>query len=270
MNDNFKDIAIYIANNANEKLALPQLAAMAKLSPFYFQRSFKAQFGLSPKDFQIMIRKKILKSELKKGENILDAIYGAGFGSTSRVYEASNNIGINLSKYRKKGAGENLYYAFAKTNKFNILMAASEKGVCAIEIGNDNENLLFRLQCEFPNAILLPSEKSNQLNHWLELLSQYVDNLKPLPQIPIDLRGTIFQEKIWRFLTSLKQKEIITYGEIAKKLNMPKAARAIGNAIGKNKIAILIPCHRVLRGDNNLGGYKWGIEKKKVLLENNL
>lgn len=270
MEEKLKETALYIAQNANETLALAHLAALANLSPYHFQRSFKAYFGLSPKDFQTMIRKKILKNELRNNDNIIDAIFGAGFGSTSRVYGNANNIGMDLSKYRNKGLGEIIHYKIAKSTNFQILMAASQKGVCAIEIGDNDNELLGRLNNEFPNAKFEIAPESIELNQWIHLLCDYLDNLKPLPNIPLDLRGTLFQEKIWRFLTTIKNGETLTYGQIAQKLNMPKSARAIANAIAHNKIAILIPCHRVLRGDNGIGGYKWGVENKRKLLAENL
>lgn len=267
MRDNIKKAIEYIINHADEPIALSHIAALAELSQYHFQKVFKAEIGLSPKEFQKMIRKKILKSELRDCNNVLDAIFAAGFGSTSRVYGQANDIGINLSTYKAKGLGEIIHYKTALTNKFKILMAASSKGVCAVEIGEDEADLLNRARLEFPQASLVETTQSDDLSNWLQALCDYVDNLRPLETIPLDIRGTIFQEKIWRFLTSIKEGQTISYGEIAKQINMPKSARAIANAVGANKIAILIPCHRVLRGDNGLGGYKWGIENKKSLLD---
>lgn len=265
MSEKLIEIARYIAENCDQKLALSFLARRAFLSPTHFQKKFKNYFGVSPKEFQTFCRKKQFRNELKNSNNILEAIYSAGFGSVSRVYGINDKLGMEPKKYKSGGINEVIFYAIAEAKDFSILMAASAKGVCAVEIGGDENTLLNSIKNEFPKALFEKAKNTDQLLLWVELLKNYIDKIGPRPEIPLDIRGTLFEQKVWNFLLS-HDKNNTTYSKIAAQLNLPNSARAVANAVAKNKIAILIPCHKVLRADGGLGGYKWGTELKETLL----
>lgn len=167
------------------------------------------------------------------------------------------------------GAGEAITFA-CRTTAFGVLaMAATEKGVCFAQFGDDETSLLAELTAEFPNAELhaSPSRSAPELDAWITALDQYLSEGAPRPELPVDMRGTAFQIKVWTFLTSTREGDILSYSELARQIDKPRAVRAVASACGKNRIGILIPCHRILRGDGGLGGYRWGLERKQALIE---
>lgn len=264
------EVARHIEAHADDRLTLGSLAKYSGLSPSRLQRSFKAAFGVSPKVYQDAQRLKKFKSALKGGDEITSAIFGAGFGSTSRVYgEAARNLGMTPKSYRSGGAGESIDYACRETVLGPMMMAATDRGVCFVQFGKDEVELLKQLRREFPRADLKPSSarQAGELDDWMKALDAHLNRKGPRPDLPVDLRGTAFQVKVWRFLLTLSEGEVISYGELADSVHQPKAARAAASACAKNRIAVLIPCHRVLRGDGNLGGYRWGIARKRALLD---
>ncbi|QFI37826.1 methylated-DNA--[protein]-cysteine S-methyltransferase [Moritella marina ATCC 15381] len=265
------EVARHIETHADEKLTLSLLGDIACLSPSRLQRVFKQTFGVSPKAYQDAVRMRHFKRSLKAGAGVTDAIYAAGFGSISRVYgESTRNIGMAPKVYRAGGRGEYINYACRATLLGIMMMAATNKGVCSVQFGDDENTLLSQLKLEFPYAELTLSMAQNapELDDWMAALDQHVNNGAPRPDLPLDIRGTVFQIKVWQFLLSIKEGDILTYGEVAKQIDHPKAVRAVASACGKNRIGVLIPCHRVLRSDGGLGGYRWGIERKRVLLAN--
>jgi AraC family transcriptional regulator of adaptative response/methylated-DNA-[protein]-cysteine methyltransferase len=165
--------------------------------------------------------------------------------------------------------GETIHYAFRDTTLGYMVMAATEKGVCSVQLGDDEYALLALLVHEFPNAQLILSESENapELDHWISALDQHLNYGAPKPDVPLDIRGTAFQIKVWLCILSIKEGDVMNYGEVAQHIEYPKAVRAVGTACGKNRIGILIPCHRVLRSDGSLGGYRWGLERKQALLD---
>ena len=264
------DVAKYIEAHAEERLTLSGLAKRAALSPSRFQRVFKAAFGVSPKAYQDAVRMKRFKASLKEGDDITGAIFSAGFGSISRVYgERARNIGMTPRAYRAGGAGETIAYAWRDTALGIALMAATKRGVCFVQFGEDPETLLEQLRGEFPNAELIASDaqEAPELDAWVEALDAHVGQGAPRPDLPLDLRGTAFQMKVWRFLLSVREGEVISYGELATRIERPRAGRAVASACAANRIAVLVPCHRVLRGDGGLGGYRWGLKRKRTLLD---
>lgn len=264
------EIARYIENNVDQKITLSNLGEVAGLSSSRLQRVFKAVFGVSPKAYQDAIRMRHFKNSLKEGNAITDAIYSAGFGSISRVYgEATRNIGMTPKAYRAGGVGEVINYACRKTTLGWMIMAATDKGVCGVQFGEDKISLIALLKNEFPKAELIVScaQSAPELDLWVEALEQHINQGVPKPDLPLDIRGTAFQIKVWSFLLSIKEGDTFNYGEVAERINNPKAARAVGTACGKNTIAILIPCHRVLRSGGGLGGYRWGLKLKQALLD---
>jgi len=262
-------VARYIRAHADESLPLEALAARAALSPAHFQRTFKQQFGLSPKQYQDGHRMHRLREALKTGEFVIDAIATAGYSSTSRVYgEATRGLGMPLATYRAGGRGEVIHYAARATQEGLLMMAATAQGVCFAEFGPDEPSLIAKLQQEFPKATCTPATaEESALQSWIEALDQHLRGSGPVPDLPLDLRGTAFQLKVWQFLRSLERGARLTYTEVAVAIGAPRAVRAAASACGANRIAILVPCHRVLRGDGSLGGYRWGLPLKRRLLD---
>ena len=266
----FIELARYIAANADEQLTLQKLAARVHLSPSRFQRVFKSTFGVSPKKFQQAARSERFKALLRTGTDITDAIYAAGYGSSSRVYgQTMHSIGMTPKRYRAGGEGETLSWACRDTTLGPILMAATDRGVCFAQFGSDCETLQQQLRAEFPRAELehYQAASSQQLDQWIDALDAYIQNKQPRPELPLDLQGTAFQIKVWEFLLSLGDSEVISYAELAQGIDKPKAVRAAASACAANRIAVLVPCHRILRSDGGLGGYRWGLARKRALLD---
>ncbi len=264
------EVARYIETHAEERLTLGKLAKQADLSPSRFQRVFKATFGVSPKAYQDSIRMKRFKTALKEGDDVTGAIYSAGFGSVSRVYgEQVRNIGMTPKAYRSSGAGETIAYICRDTALGSMMIGATERGVCFVQFGEDADTLLEQLRAEFPKAKLTASSAQDapELDSWIEALDAHISQGAPRPDLPLDLRGTAFQMKVWRFLLSVRDGDVISYGELAAGIEKPKAVRAVASACAANRIGVLVPCHRVLRGDGSLGGYRWGLARKRALLD---
>lgn len=260
-------LAHYIEAHADESLPLADLAARAGFSPYHLLRSFKAIIGVTPKAFQTAARIKRLKSSLRGGDAVTGAIFEAGFGSTSRAYERiDGHFGMTPRAYRAGGRGETIACACRETALGAIMMAATDRGVCFVEFGDDEAALSVRLHREFPNAIVEMSTQSPQLDAWIGALDRHLTDAAPHPDIPLDLRGTAFQIRVWRFLLSVPGGSVVSYAELAAGIGAPKAVRAAASACAANRIAVLIPCHRVLRGDGGIGGYRWGVERKRALL----
>ncbi len=264
------EIARYIESNADDHITLIDLAKMANLSSSRFQKVFKSALGVSPKEYQGACRLDKYKSALKKGKTVTEAIYSAGYGSPSRVYgEAARNMGMTPAVYRAGAEGEQIYFAYRDSLLGPLLMAATERGVCFAQFGDNLEQLKEQLKAEFPKAKFLesPGSKGPELDLWIKAFDDHIGRNSPCPDLPLDLRGTSFQLKVWRFLLSVKEGDFLSYGELAKEIGKPRAFRAVASACGGNKIGILIPCHRVLRGNGGIGEYRWGIERKRVLLD---
>jgi AraC family transcriptional regulator, regulatory protein of adaptative response / methylated-DNA-[protein]-cysteine methyltransferase len=262
-------LADYIEQYAEQSLDLDHLAAEAAVSPFHLQRTFSQLFGVSPKQFQNAIRVQRLKQALRGGDDVSQAIYDAGFGSVSRVYEQlDQNFGMTLTEYKTGALAIPIYFALRQTQLGLLLMAATERGVCFVHFGSSAAGLLQCLHQEFPKADLMPTPEHAQaeLDLWIDALDQHLAGAGPKPDLPLHLTGTAFQLSVWRFLSTIKTSETVSYADVAKGIANPTAYRAVANACGANKVAVLIPCHRVLRGDGALGGYRWGVERKQQLL----
>lgn len=264
------EVARYIEAHSDEPLPLARLAEIAGLSSSRLQKQFKEAFGVSPKVYQDAVRMRRFKQSLKDGDKVTDAIFASGFGSISRVYgEATRNLGMPPRAYRAGGAGEIIVYACRATALGLMAMAATNKGVCLVQFGDDEASLITCLKAEFPNAELIasPAQDAPELDVWMDALDQHISRGAPRPDLPLDLRGTAFQMKVWRFLLSIREGDVLSYSDVAAKIDKPKAVRAVASSCGKNRIGVLIPCHRVLRGDGGLGGYRWGLERKRALLD---
>ena len=268
--EKFIQLARYIAANADEPLPLALLAERVHLSPSRFQRVFKSIFSVSPKKFQQAARTEKFKALLKSGGDITTAIFAAGYGSGSRVYgKALRNIGMTPKSYRSGGKGEVLTYACRDTLLGPLLMAATDRGVCFVQFGENHEALRQQLQDEFPRAELVAFDNNagHRLDHWIDALNAYLQNQQPRPELPLDLKGTAFQIRVWQFLLSLDDGEVASYSELARAIDNPNAVRAVASACAANRVAVLVPCHRILRSDGGLGGYRWGVDRKRTLLD---
>ena len=264
------ELARYLHAHADQKLPLKDLAARQCVSPGYLQRSFKAVFGISPKAFQDAARLNTLKALLKTGDDVTGAIFEAGYGSPSRFYEnAARQIGMSPRSYRSGAGGEVITYACRDTALGALMMAATERGVCFVMFGDSEPRLFDQLQAEFPEADLVQSvgNGGKLLDSWMMALDDHLSRNAPRPDIPLDLRGTAFQIKVWQFLLSIAEGDVMSYGEVADAIGQPRTVRSAASACAKNRIAVLVPCHRVLRGYGDLGGYRWGIDRKRTLLD---
>lgn len=264
------NIAKYIEEHAEEKITLDMLARVSNLSPHHIQRKFKAAYGVSPKEYQNGLRLNKFKTALKDGDDIAGAIYEAGYGSSSRIYEQiDGRIGMTPAAYRAGGKGEEISYAIRPCSLGLIIMAATDRGVCMIHFGDSQEELVSQLKSEYPKADLkqTPESSDNHLNEWIEAFERHVSFGAERPEIPLHLNGTAFQIKVWRFLMSVKPGEVLSYKEQAERMGIPKAVRAVASANARNNIGVLVPCHRILRGDGSLGGFRWGLDRKRALID---
>ncbi|MEZ5759296.1 MAG: methylated-DNA--[protein]-cysteine S-methyltransferase [Emcibacteraceae bacterium] len=263
-------IADYIEKHADEKITLDRLAEISNLSPHHIQRKFKAAYGVSPKEYQNGLRLNHFKSALRSGDDISGAIYEAGYGSSSRIYEQiDGRIGMTPAAYRSGGRGEEISYAIRDCSLGLIIMAATDRGVCMIHFGDSVEGLEDELRREYPHAVLKKTPKSSDdhLNDWIEAFERHISFGAKRPDIPLHLNGTAFQIKVWRFLMSVKPGEVLSYKEQAERMGIPKAVRAVASANARNNIGVLVPCHRILRGDGSLGGFRWGLDRKRALID---
>ena len=245
---------------------LEALAARANLSVYYFHRVFKTVTGLTPKAYAAAHRAKRMRDELTRGGSITSAIFDAGYNSSSRFYEKSNQLlGMSPSNYRAGGINTDIRFAIGQCSLGAILVASSERGVCAILMGDDPELLARDLQDRFPKSNLIGGDDK------FEQLVAKVVGFVEMPGIgldlPLDVRGTAFQQRVWQALREIPIGTTASYTEIAQRIGLPKAVRAVAQACGANALAVAIPCHRVVRNDGTLSGYRWGVERKRALLE---
>ncbi|MBS0450035.1 MAG: bifunctional DNA-binding transcriptional regulator/O6-methylguanine-DNA methyltransferase Ada [Proteobacteria bacterium] len=245
---------------------LDELATQAGMSPFHFHRVFKAETGLTPKAYSSAFRARKLREELSTSEaSVTDAIYGAGFNSNSRFYETSAQLlGMRARDYRAGGTGAVIRFAVGQCSLGAILVAQSQRGICAILLGDDPDLLVRDLQDQFPKAQLIGGDAKFE-----QLIAQVVGFIEA-PSIglnlPLDVRGTAFQERVWQALREVPPGVTVSYAEIAERIGAPKAVRAVAQACGANHIAVAIPCHRVVRRDGDISGYRWGVDRKRELL----
>ena len=265
------NVARHIENNAHSKLTLKSLGSIADLSATRLQRLFKETFGISPKNYQDAIRMNNFKLSLKNGNSVTDSIFSSGFGSVSRIYgENTRNIGMTPTAYQSGGVKEMISYVCRETTFGWMMIGATDKGLCFVQFADSEMPLLQKIKEEFPQATIQPSNTAeiNELEHWFDALDQYINYDALRPDIPLDIRGTAFQTKVWNFLLSTNDSDVLNYSEVAKRIDKPKAVRAVASACAKNRIGVLIPCHRVIRSNGEPGGYRWGLKRKQMLLSN--
>lgn len=252
--------------NADEAPALADLAAKAGLSPFHFQRIFKQITGVTPKAYADAHRAGRMRESLNRCGTITEAIYEAGFNSNSRFYEKSSEmLGMAPQAFRRGGKGETLRFAVGECSLGSILVASSAKGVCCILLGDDPDALAADLQDRFPKAELIGGDEGYE-----DLIAKVVGFVEAPGlglDLPLDVRGTAFQQRVWRALREIPAGSTMSYTQVAAKIGSPNAVRAVAGACAANAIAVAIPCHRVVRNDGGLSGYRWGVERKRALLE---
>ncbi len=210
------------------------------------------------------------KEELRDGASVTGAVYGAGFGSSSRVYDrVDTQLGMTPRQYRAGGQGVEISYAPVDTPLGLMMLGATDRGLCFLEFGSSRAELMESLRQEYPHAILESMSRpySSQFLAWIESLSKYLEGEKSLGTLPITLHGTAFQVKVWKYLQTIPSGSVQSYSEVAEAVGQPRAARAVASACAANRLALVVPCHRVIRGDGTLGGYRWGLERKRALLD---
>jgi AraC family transcriptional regulator of adaptative response/methylated-DNA-[protein]-cysteine methyltransferase len=259
----------HITDLSEERITLELLAEKSGMSPYHLQRTFKEIIGLTPAQYIRARKSERLKDELKRGETVSRATFGAGYGSSSRVYaDANARLGMTPATYRQGGSGAHMDYIIAKTSLGALLVAATDRGVCAVTLGDDALTLEAALAREYPAATRTRvTAPSSALGVWVAEIVSAVDGERARPEIPIDVQGSAFRWKVWRELQKIPFGETRSYSEIARAIGSPKAARAVAGACASNRVAVVIPCHRVVRQGGELGGYRWGIERKKRLVE---
>jgi AraC family transcriptional regulator of adaptative response/methylated-DNA-[protein]-cysteine methyltransferase len=258
--------ACQLIENSEEPLPLKELGKRVGLSPFHFQRLFKKVIGITPKQYTMEKRLKRVCSELRKDSSVTDAIYGAGFASSSRFYEkAGSMLGMKPTEYKKGGAGIRIRFAVARAYLGWVLIGATLKGICSIDLGDNPEILKKRLRNRFPKAEILDNDDIFQT--WVKQILAHIEKPNLPLNLPLDIQGTAFQRLIWMALREIPPGSVSSYAEIAAKIGKPKAARAVARACASNQIALVIPCHRAVRRDGRLGGYRWDIERKRAVLE---
>ena len=257
----------YLDRNADRAVSLDELARYSGLSASHLQRSFKRIVGVSPKQYQAAQRVSRFKDRLRAGDTVSRATYEAGFGSSSRVYEKSNDtLGMTPASFRRGGAGVRIAYTIADAPIGRVLVATTERGVCAVEIGATDADIERQFRADFPNATIARDDDAHAT--WVRAV---LDRVRAPRQqtgnrIPLDLSGTEFQMRVWAALQEIPAGERRSYSEVAEAIGQPSASRAVARACATNKVAVVVPCHRVVRSDGTLSGYKWGERQKRRLL----
>ncbi|MDE2745755.1 MAG: methylated-DNA--[protein]-cysteine S-methyltransferase [Chloroflexota bacterium] len=267
----------YIDTRIDADDALPSLTELTNelsVAPARLRRVFKQHTGLTPIQYARGRRLARFKSRLRDQASVADAMYDAGYGSTSRVYETANaQLGMTPASYRKGGAGAVIRFVVSQSTFGGLLVAGTATGICAVKLGDDPDALIDELHDEFPAAAIERLESSQHdrqssgLHGWLDAILSYLDGHREDIDLPLDVHATVFQWRVWRKLQSIPPGQTRTYGELARELDQPGASRAVGQACASNPVAPIVPCHRAIRADGSLGGYRWGIQRKVRLLE---
>ncbi len=264
------ELCRYIEAHCDQPLTGAHLARRAGVSPARLRRAFRAAIGVTPRAYAEACRQRMLKRRLRDAPSTTAAIFDAGFGSTSRVYEpASQRMGMTPRQYRDGGAGTEISYAAFDTPLGLLMVAATDRGLCFVQFGETEATLAETLRAEYPRAALTrtPADRARPpFSDWIAALSDYLQGAPATLDLPTDVRATAFQRQVWDYLCRIPQGELRSYSDVARALDRPKAVRAVGRAIAANRVGLVIPCHRVIRGDGTLGGYRWGVERKRALI----
>src|SRR6266513_4489404 len=261
-----KAVCRYVEQHLDEPITLARLGAAFRQSPFHLQRTFKAVLGITPRAYADSCRLNQLKSNLRAGHPVTRAMYDAGYSSSSRLYErTASQLGMTPDKYRRGAIAAPIRYTFTDSPLGRMLVAATEKGICAIQFADSDEELDQGLKHEFPFAIRRRDDSG--MREWKEDLLRHMRGQKLNASLPLDIQATAFQRRVWTYLQSIPFGSTKSYSQVAKAIGQPTATRAVARACATNQVAVAIPCHRVVREDGGMGGYRWGIDRKKALLE---
>ena len=245
--------------------SLDELASAARISRYHFHRVFKQITGATPREWGKAHRLSRFAERLDAGDNVAEAVYAAGFGASSRAYEAApQGLGMTPAARRAGGRGETIRFTCVKTALGWALVAATDRGICMTALGDDKAPLEAELRRRFPAALIWPAD--DRLARWAERIVAFVTDPGQQPDLPLDIRGTAFQARVWRALQKVPPGKTATYSEIAQALGQPTAVRAVAAACAANKLALLVPCHRIIGKSGDLTGYRWGVERKRALL----
>lgn len=260
---------------SDTQLTLAALSASAGMSPHQLDRAFRSAMGITPRQYADAQRMRRLKSRLKKGDNVTTALYEAGFGSSSRLYErAPSHLGMTPAAYGRGGAGMQIHYAIVGSPLGRLLVGATGRGISALYLGESDSNLRAALRKEYPSAELVHdglgerADGRGSLGEWLAKILAHLRGQEPHLDLPTDVQATAFQRRVWEELRKIPYGETKTYTEVARAIGRPAAIRAVARACATNPVSVVVPCHRVVRQDGNLAGYRWGIDRKQALLAN--
>jgi AraC family transcriptional regulator, regulatory protein of adaptative response / methylated-DNA-[protein]-cysteine methyltransferase len=263
--DEVKEICRFIEQHLDEPLTLDRLGSEFGESPFHLQRRFKAVLGITPRQYADACRLRQLKRNLQAGDSVTRAMYDAGYGSSSRLYErTASQLGMTPDKYRRGAVAASIRYTCADSPLGRMLVAATDRGICSIQFGCSDGELIEGLKREFPFAAR--KVDSGGLRSWVDALLKHMRGEELDAALPLDIRATAFQRRVWTYLQSIPFGATQSYSQVAKGIGRPTAVRAVARACATNPVAVAIPCHRVVREDGSMGGYRWGMERKKALL----
>jgi AraC family transcriptional regulator, regulatory protein of adaptative response / methylated-DNA-[protein]-cysteine methyltransferase len=264
--DTVKAICRFIEQHLDEPITLDRLGKEFHQSPFHLQRRFKAVLGITPREYADSCRLRQLKRNLQAGDSVTRAMYDAGYGSSSRLYErTASQLGMTPDKYRRGAIAASIRYTIADSPLGRMLIAATGSGICSIQFARTDGELIEGLKREFPFATRKADDRG--MKTWVVALLHQMRGKHRDSALPLDIRATAFQRRVWAHLQSIPFGETESYKQVAKAIGQPTASRAVARACATNPVAVAIPCHRVVRGDGSMGGYRWGIERKKALLE---
>ena len=257
--------ASQLAESSEESIRLGTLARTLGTTQATLRRAFLQVTGLKPRELAEALRIKRFKAMLRAGKSITDALYETGYGSSSRVYERSNaQLGMTPATYQKGGKGMKIGYSIAKSPLGKVLVAATERGISAVYLGDAENAMIAELREEYPRAAIVPATDSFQ--RWVREIVQRIEGKQPRVELPLDLQATAFQRRVWQELQRIPRGRTRTYSQVARSLGQPKAVRAVARACATNPVSIVVPCHRVIREDGKLAGYRWGLSRKEQLL----
>lgn len=258
-----------LGNSPEESIRLVKLAVQLGTNAATLRRAFRQVTGLAPRELAEALRVERFKSLLRAGRSITDALYETGYGSSSRVYERSNaQLGMTPATYQKGGKGMKIEYTIAKSPLGKVLVAATERGVSAVYLGDTESKLVAELREEYPRAEI--SSAKNSAQRWVREIVQRIKGMPAQGELPLDLRATAFQRRVWQELQRIPRGTTRSYSQVARALGRPNAVRAVARACATNPVSVVVPCHRVVRADGNLAGYRWGLERKRALLNQEL
>jgi AraC family transcriptional regulator of adaptative response/methylated-DNA-[protein]-cysteine methyltransferase len=258
--------AALFGDSNEENIRLEAIAARIKASPEKLRRAFRTMTGLAPRDFAEAARMNRFKKLLRDGQSITEALYACGFGSPSRIYEKTNSqLGMTPAAYRKGAPGMQIEYSITKSSLGHVLVAATERGISAIYLGENDKQLVSELRAEYPKAGLRASSGGHA--PWVQEVLKRIDGDRPSLDLPLDVQATAFQRRVWQELQKIPLGSTRTYTQVARALGKPNSVRAVARACATNPVSIVVPCHRVIRTDGQLAGYRWGLKRKQELLE---